>query len=225
LHFTALSFDAALNALCNPASEVSSHYLIKATGEVFQLVDDHYKAWHAGKSFWQGETALNDSSIGIEIDNLGNNDFTPQQLSSCIELCESLKKRYNIDPSCIIGHSDIAPDRKIDPGIFFNWQKLADHSLGIWPSEEHFGFSEILLNFGEQGKEVESLQQNLRQLGYKIDMTGKFDSQTNFVVRAFQSHFNPAIIQEKGIEFYLDYSSKYSWDSVSDKILRDLLSP
>lgn len=224
LHYTELPLGEALRRLCDPIAEVSSHYLLGASGEIFQLVDDADKAWHAGKSFWKGEEALNDNSIGIEIDNLGNGDFTPEQMSSCIELCNLLSKRYNIDPSRVIGHSDIAPDRKIDPGIFFNWQKLADNGLGIWPSMEYSSSAEVLLNFGDTGKKVEKMQQNLKLLGYKIDITGKFDDQTNCVVRAFQSHFNPAVIRKKGINFYQDYSSKYSWDRSSDQILEDLLN-
>lgn len=137
IHYTAMSFEGALKALCNKETKVSSHYLIKASGEIFQLVDDSLAAHHAGISFWKGVSSLNHSSIGIELDNMGNTKFALPQMDKCIELCKKLVTSYNIPKQNIIGHSDIAPNRKIDPGIYFDWKYLAKDNLGIWPGALH----------------------------------------------------------------------------------------
>jgi len=112
LHYTEIPLEDALAKLTDPESEVSAHYLIKEDGEVLQLVDDYKIAWHAGKSSWKNFTHLNSYSLGIEIDNPGTSEFSAIQMQSCIELCSYLVNKHNINSSNVIGHSDVAPDRK-----------------------------------------------------------------------------------------------------------------
>lgn len=131
LHYTEMSFEDAVERLCSPKYEVSAHYLIHKNGEIFQLVNDEDIAWHAGVSYWRGKERLNQNSIGIEMDNLGNTPFTEAQYDSLISLCKELMKKHKIPAENVIGHSDIAPDRKVDPGIFFDWQKLAREGIGM----------------------------------------------------------------------------------------------
>lgn len=222
IHFTEMSFDGALTRLTDNISEVSAHYLIQNTGEIFRLVEDSKVAWHAGESYWQGQEKLNQTSIGIELDNLGVGAFPPIQIQSCINLCKHLKQLYDIPIINFIGHSDVAPDRKIDPGIFFNWCEFATHGLGIW--HDYFPHeSKILYKFGDFNKEILTLQSKLNKIGYKIYENSSFDIQTNYVIRAFQSKFYPKIILNKGVEFYKNKDSLYEWDTVSEEILNKLL--
>lgn len=222
IHYTEMPFKDALQKLTSKDAGVSAHYLIKEDGEIFRLVNDDKIAWHAGVSSWYGQESLNSNSIGIELDNLGNCIFAEKQMQSCIELCKFLSKKYDIQPQNIIAHSDVAPSRKIDPGIFFDWQLLADNGLGIRYSRKPRG-SKILFNFGEANSKIKVLQQKLAKLGYKIDEGSIFDPQTNYVVRAFQAKYNPELIRLKGLDFYRDPQSIYSWDSGSDIILDELI--
>ena len=225
VHFTQMPFDTALSRLIDKESEVSAHYLIKENGEIFQLVADDKIAWHAGQSFWKGDSALNQNSIGIELDNLGNNEFSPEQINSCLTLSKILVEKYDIPLVNFIGHSDVAPDRKIDPGIFFDWRFFANNNLGLWhdiPELEYLKYKE-LYRFGDKGEMIRKLQHNFARIGYKIEESSNFDMQTNYVIRAFQSKFYPQIIHKKGLDFLSDLGSIYSWDSVSDKMLMQLI--
>ena len=227
LHYTEIPLQDALARLISAKSEVSAHYLIKKDGEVLQLVDDYKIAWHAGKSSWKNFTHLNRHSLGIEIDNSGISEFSAIQIESCIELCLYLVNKHNINPASVIGHSDVAPDRKIDPGIFFDWQMLAKQGLGCWHNLEYSQelANKILYKFGQEGKKIAKLQQDLRKLGYKINISGKIDIQTNNVIRAFQAHFCPKLIWNKGgINFYRNLENIYEWDSFSEEVLQKLLS-
>lgn len=223
VHFTEMLFEEALEKLTDEKSKVSAHYLIKEDGEIFQLVSDDYIAWHAGKSLWHGKEALNENSIGIELDNLGTCEFTEAQMNACIKLSKKLISKHNINPRNFIGHSDVAPDRKIDPGIFFDWELCAKNNLGIWHDMPNPTSSKILYNFGESGDDIKNLQSNLEKLGYTIKTTGIFDQQTNFVVRAFQSKFYPHSILTKGVEYYFNQNSIYPWCSFSESILHKIL--
>ena len=224
VHFTEMTFDDALGKLIDSASKVSAHYLIKEDGEIFQLVDEIKIAWHAGKSSWRGASSLNQNSIGIELDNLGNCKFKEPQMQSCIELSKFLMNKYNIAAENFIAHSDVAPARKIDPGIFFDWELCAKNNLGIWHNLHAPKDSKKLFALGDQGVGIKQLQQNLRKLGYELEITSVFDMQTNFVVRSFQSKFYPEIIHQKGVDFYIDDNSQYIWCSFSELILQKLLS-
>lgn len=223
LHFTEMSFEGALARLCDKNSEVSAHYLIKENGEIFQLVQEKNIAWHAGKSSWHGKEKLNQNSIGIELDNLGNKAFSKAQMDSCIELCKALSAVYNIPKENFIGHSDVAPERKIDPGIFFNWELLYREGFGIWPTIKPSSLNVILYEFGAIGENIGKIQSKLKKLGYNIEITETFDQQTNYVIRAFQSKFCPYTIKELGLEYYGNLDSKYSWDLHSDNVLNALV--
>lgn len=183
IHYTEMTFQGALDRLCDPVAKVSAHYLIKEDGQIFQLVDDSKRAWHAGNSYWNGYDGLNDRSIGIELDNDGIEPFSESQIESCIKLCKYLKEKYAIERNNIIGHSDIAPDRKIDPGQFFPWKLLSKYGLGIdIPTESKLGSKKL------HNSPIE-IQKALSKIGYKIYATGEFDEQTNFAIRAFLLHF------------------------------------
>lgn len=221
LHYTEMTFDAAMAKLCDPAAEVSAHYLIHKNGDIYCLVDDENIAWHAGKSSWKSIEKLNLHSIGIEIDNSGNEIFTDAQMQSCVELCHDLREKYKIERNCIIGHSDIAPNRKWDPGIFFNWRLLQENEIGI-EHEIHFdGESyDVIFSNSDSGDGVTMLQEKLRGIGYNIQVSGIFDEQTNWAVRAFQSHFAQKAIWHRGGEVYFkDSKSLFPWDKYSEMVL------
>jgi len=224
LHYTEMIFENAIAKLCDQAAKVSCHYLVKESGEIFQLVEDEMRAWHAGTSAWGGKVALNDYSIGIEIDNLGNHPFTEQQMVSCIELCKFLVDKHKIKPWNIIGHSDIAPSRKLDPGLYFDWNRLAAANLGMFPKK----YVELdSLEESPQITQAESvalLQMNLAKLGYNVKPTGLFDAQTNCVIRAFQAHFCQANLLMRGMNLYRDLDSQYCWDAESQQKLDALLN-
>lgn len=223
IHYTEMNDEAAIAKMCDPAAGVSCHYLIKASGEIIRLVKDEYAAWHAGSSYWQGLEQLNDHSIGIELDNLGCRPYTLIQMNNCLELCQQLIQLHNIPPANILGHSDISPDRKIDPSPFFDWSYLAKHNLGLWHDVD---VSEVdakpLFNFGDSSPAILMLQNDLKKLGYRVATNGIFDQQTNYVIRAFQAHFYPQLIQKLGMDFYWDNNAKYCWDTMSGQILRSL---
>lgn len=134
LHYTAMeSAEAALQRLCDPESEVSAHYLIANDGRVWQLVDDTERAWHAGQGSWGGLGDINSRSIGIELDNTGMHPFAEPLMQALEELLPQLMSRWNIPPERVIAHSDMAPERKSDPGPRFDWRRLALRDLSIWP--------------------------------------------------------------------------------------------
>jgi len=142
-------------------------------------------------------------------------------MDSCIELCRVLQKKYNLASHNILGHSDIAVDRKWDPGIFFDWNLLQKNKIGIeFKTSSDLEKNEIIFTKGDSGEEVLSLQKQLSKLGYKIDLTGIFDEQTNCVIRAFQAHFVQESIHEKGgIEYFHNLNSVFEWDQNSKIIL------
>jgi len=185
LHYTEMLFDDAMDRLCDQNAKVSAHYLIKKTGEIYNLVPDQYRAWHAGKSYWKGLEKLNDHSIGIEMDNMGDEPFVKEQMDSCIALCHFLMKKHDISRENVIGHSDIAPDRKIDPGVFFDWQLLDRNGIGI-PCKHH---SKNHSKHHISHMNMSAKQRYLQDMGYKIEVTNANDAQTQYVMRAFESHF------------------------------------
>ncbi|MBP7190363.1 MAG: N-acetylmuramoyl-L-alanine amidase [Rickettsiaceae bacterium] len=183
IHHTRIPFKESVARLCSKEAKVSAHYIIKNDGKIFQLLEDDMRAWHAGQSYWRGISALNDRSIGIELDNNGNEPFATKQIESCINLCKLLKERYSIDRNNIIGHSDIAPTRKIDPGPYFPWDLLDRENLGIAiPSSTSTSHAIEPLS-------PLQIQTALSKIGYKVELTGILDEQTNFVIRAFILHF------------------------------------
>ncbi|RYI01351.1 MAG: N-acetylmuramoyl-L-alanine amidase, partial [Acetobacteraceae bacterium] len=134
LHYTAMpSCAAALERLCDPAAEVSAHYLIDEGGAVLSLVDESARAWHAGAGEWGGKADVNSRSIGIEMANSGREPFAERQMAALERLLGGVMQRHGIGPGAVIGHSDMAPDRKGDPGARFDWRRLALQGLAVWP--------------------------------------------------------------------------------------------
>jgi len=137
LHYTAMaSARAALERLCDPAAEVSAHYLVGRCGTVWQMVDEARRAWHAGAGTWGGQDDINSRSIGIELDNTGTCPFTEPLMTALEDLLAGILKRHAIPPQSVIGHSDMAPARKMDPGPRFDWRRLACRGASVWPAPE-----------------------------------------------------------------------------------------
>ena len=150
LHHTVLPRAAALERLCDPAAEVSAHWLIDRTGELYALVDEARRAWHAGAGAWGTVTDVNSRSIGIELEGDGT-DFAEPQMAALLDLLGGVLERHCIHPARVIGHSDMAPGRKTDPGPGFDWKGLADAGLSVWPqarTELPDGTDAALLRFG-----------------------------------------------------------------------------
>lgn len=195
LHYTGMeSGQAALDWLCSSDSHVSAHYFIDEDGGIIQSVREECRAWHAGKSFWQGETDINSRSIGIEIVNpgpvAGFPDFLGGQIEAVIDLCGDILTRHPIPAERVLAHSDIAPGRKIDPGEKFPWAQLSESGIGVWldPAPIRGG---RFFQTGDQGEPVEALQAMLGRYGYDVDLSGHYDAKTEQVVAAFQRHFRP----------------------------------
>ena len=195
LHYTAMdTAKAACDWLCARESEVSAHYLIDENGEIFQLVLEKDRAWHAGQSSWQGGTDINSRSIGIEIANQGHEGGCPiypdAQMRSVLELSKSIIARYHIDAKSVLAHSDIAPLRKRDPGEWFSWEMLSNHGVGHYRAPSPITGGRYFMR-GESGQPIEALQSMLGLYGYGVDVNGQFDELTEAVVIAFQRHFRP----------------------------------
>jgi N-acetylmuramoyl-L-alanine amidase len=133
---TSNNVEHALKTLTDPAREVSAHYLIGRDGTLYQLVDENRRAWHAGASYWGGNTDLNSASIGIELDNTGDEPYAEAQFTRLINLLKDLRERYRIPAANILGHGDVAPRRKVDPGRYFPWEHLAKEGFGLWCDQE-----------------------------------------------------------------------------------------
>ncbi len=192
LHYTGMkNGPEALARLCDPEARVSSHYMVEEDGRIFRLVAEERRAWHAGRSFWKGEEGVNHASIGIEIVNPGHEfgyrPFPEAQIAAVIALLGDIRTRWEIEDSRILGHSDVAPARKQDPGELFPWQRLAEAGHGVW-AEADPAPGEPLAE-GAEGVGVFALQAGLTRLGYDCAPTGKFDQTTREVVTAFQRHW------------------------------------
>lgn len=201
LHYTDMpSAEAALRRLCDPLAEVSAHYLIDEAGTIHRLVPEARRAWHAGKSHWRGIEGLNAVSLGIELANpghsLGYRAFPPAQTAALIALARDIVARHAIPPRNVVGHSDIAPERKLDPGELFDWRALAAQGIGLWPEpvSETTVAPFALLSEGDQGPRVSALRTALARYGYGLGQDDRFGPHTASVVRAFQRHFRPARI-------------------------------
>ena len=199
LHYTGMPMTAeALERLCSPASKVSAHYLVCEDGRVVQMVQENRRAWHAGVSFWAGETDINSCSIGIEIANPGHDygypDFPTRQIAAVTALCRGIATRYTVTPPRVLAHSDVAPSRKQDPGEKFPWHALYESGVGHWVEPAPIGKSGAVLALGDRSDAVTALQEALSQYGYGIAVNGNYDTVTHDVVAAFQRHFRPARI-------------------------------
>lgn len=193
LHYTGMpTAEGALSWLRRPESQVSSHYFVHEDGTVLQLVPEEYRAWHAGKSIWHGETDINSLSIGIEIANAGHPgglpDFSEKQIDAVIELCRDCGQRWSVAPERVLAHSDVAPGRKVDPGEKFPWDLLHRGGVGHWVEPTSI-IGGRFFQRGDCGQPIEALQSMLSLYGYGTEITGEFSEKTEGDVAAFQRHF------------------------------------
>jgi N-acetylmuramoyl-L-alanine amidase len=195
LHYTGMTdAEAAVRWLTCPESRVSCHYLIDGDGGIVQMVPERLRAWHAGEASWAGVRDINSCSIGIEIHNPGighgYEPFGEAQMVAVVALCQDIVKRRGIRPERVLGHSDVAPLRKDDPGELFDWRRLWQAGVGHWVPPEPLG-DDIGLGLGDEGPRVSWLQSTLSDYGYGLDASGTYDRATERVVMAFQRHWRP----------------------------------
>ncbi|EWY37516.1 N-acetylmuramoyl-L-alanine amidase [Skermanella stibiiresistens SB22] len=188
VHYTGMPTGAlALERLCDPAAQVSAHYLVDEDGTVFSLVPEDRRAWHAGVGFWRGERDINSRSVGVELVNPGHEwgyrPFPATQMDAFADLARGILDRHGISPHRVLAHSDIAPSRKEDPGELFDWRGLAARGIGFWPEpdarDEGPGYA-----FAEA-------QTLLARFGYEVPATGVPDAPTRVAATAFQRRFLP----------------------------------
>lgn len=194
-HYTGMDTgDAALERLIAEEFKVSAHYLVYEDGKIVQMVPEDKRAWHAGKGSWSDAPDVNGVSIGIEIANGGHYNGAPEypepQIASVIKLSQDIVKRHKIPPERVLGHSDTAPGRKIDPGEWFPWKRLSENGVGLWVEPEPV-IEGACIASGSKDPDVAKLQADLAEYGYGVNKTGVYDKQTATVVKAFQRHFRP----------------------------------
>tara|TARA_B100000963_G_scaffold337541_1_gene333636 strand:+ start:991 stop:1707 length:717 start_codon:yes stop_codon:yes gene_type:complete len=205
LHYTETKdLSDALDLLTDKRRKVSAHYLIDIDGTIYNLVSETKRAWHAGVSMWQGLEDINSRSLGIEIVNQGekkSNYYPDLQIKALIALIKYLMKKYKIDSNNILGHSDIAPLRKIDPGKYFPWKKLSENMIGLWSN-----YNEIDIPL--ENNEVKLLLKNLKKIGYPlIDLDTKSKNNSK-IIDAFHRHFMPYKVGEEPTITTLEISIK-----------------
>jgi len=194
IHYTGMQSEReSIRRLVNPKSKVSCHYLINRKGKIFNMVKDQNIAWHAGKSMWKKYKNLNKNSIGIELVNRGHKygyqNFTRKQISALVKLCKKLKKKYRIKNKFILGHSDIAPLRKTDPGEKFPWGYLSSKSVGVYPGK---------IRQNEKHKKTDNFKgfyKNLQRIGYRY-LNSKFRKK---IIKNFQRRY-----RQKKVDGILD---------------------
>ena len=190
LHYTDMaSAAAALDRLCDPAAKVSAHYCVDEDGTVYRLVGEARRAWHAGEASWAGAGDINARSVGIELVNPGHScgyrPFPAAQMAALIALAKDVLARHPIPPGRVLGHSDVAPARKRDPGELFDWRALAAAGIGLWP--------EAAAPAGPV-PDIAEIQARLARFGYAVPRHGRHDAETRAVLAAFQRHFRPAAV-------------------------------
>ena len=210
-HYTAAPNGRSLELLTQSQYGVSAHYLVPDAAmpgmenKVYQLVPEEQRAWHAGSSYWQGDRLINASSIGIEIVNLGYPspeenglplmqrqwfDFNTKQMTVVAQLAADIIARHQISPYKVVGHADISPGRKVDPGPKFPWERLyREFNIGAWPEREAIDFYQ---RHAPYRGDISNFQKRLLEYGYEVPQTGVLDTQTQDVMAAFQMHFRPA---------------------------------
>ena len=201
IHYTGMQTETkAINRLMDSNSKVSTHYFIKNNGLIINMIPDNYVSWHAGKSFWKKSRYLNKCSIGIEINNPGHRyrykNFSYKQISSLIKLLKVLIKKYNIKTKNILGHSDIAPNRKIDPGEKFPWKKLAKKKLAYWHKLDEKKikiYRGVKLNASQE----RIFLKNLYRFGYCKIIKMNFKRNRKYLTEAFQRRFRQELINGK----------------------------
>ena len=191
IHYTGMQSEiASIKRLRNSKAKVSCHYFINRKGEITQMVKENKVAWHAGKSKWRNFNNLNDSSIGIELVNKGHEfgyqNFSKNQIASLISLCKFLKKKYMIKKENFLGHSDIAPLRKLDPGEKFPWRRLSKYNLGFW-----YKISEKKNNLISQKKCKNLFFKNIYKIGYRYFKVNQRVKTDKIIIKSFQLHYLP----------------------------------
>jgi len=186
MHYTGMpSVSAALARLCDRAAEVSAHYLVGEDGHIWQLVPEHRRAWHAGRACWRGEPDVNSRSIGVELANPGHawgyRPFPAAQMAAALALAQGIAARHRIPARNVVAHSDVAPDRKEDPGELFPWPAFAAAGIGLWPRP-----CEPIPT-----PPLPEIQTALSAFGYAVAPSGSCDLATRAAVLAFQRHFRP----------------------------------
>jgi N-acetylmuramoyl-L-alanine amidase len=190
LHYTGMPTAAeALDRMCAPEAAVSAHYLVEEDGTVWRLVAEERRAWHAGTAFWAGRQDINGASIGIELANPGHEwgyvPFPEPQMAALETLCQEILRRHPIPSRHVLGHSDVAPQRKRDPGELFPWQRLARAGIGLWP--------DAAVPAAGVPEGVGAVQRLLAAIGYGVPQGGTLDEATRQVVAAFQRHYRPSL--------------------------------
>ena len=198
LHYTGMvSAEAALARMTDARAKVSAHWCIGEDGTLWRLVPEERCAWHAGRSEWRGRRSLNDVSVGIELVNPGHEHgyrpFPTAQMDALVDLARAIVARHPIEPCNVVAHSDIAPTRRQDPGELFDWSRLAQAGIGLWPETgERTAQDRSPLRQGDSGAAVRQQQERLRSVGYGLVADGDFGATTAAVVRAFQRRFRQA---------------------------------
>ncbi|MEH2471243.1 N-acetylmuramoyl-L-alanine amidase [Nitrobacteraceae bacterium AZCC 2299] len=195
LHYTGMpDAEGAITRLCTAGTDVSAHYIVMEDGRIVQTVPEAKRAWHAGIAHWAGEADINSRSIGIEIINRGHDwgypDFPSRQIAAVTTLCRGIMLRHELPAHRVLGHSDVSPSRKKDPGEKFPWHSLANSGVGHWVRPATIVRGESI-KLGAEGERVLALQHALARYGYGIEPNGQYDATTMEVVTAFQRHFRP----------------------------------
>lgn len=203
LHYTVMDLDGSLDRLCDPEFEVSAHYALCPTGGVFPLVDEDRRAWHAGLSHWGGEADINSRSIGIEIVNDGASPFPVPQMDALVRLLDQIRGRWDIPDHRIVGHSDVAPGRKVDPGRRFDWLGLSRSGHGVWPDAVGRG----------EGTCQHTFLQALRDYGYTAQV------EPEVLLDAFRMHFRPwahGALSEADVAAAVNLADRFAVDRTPD---------
>ena len=214
LHYTGMeSGQAAIDRLANADAKVSAHFVVQENGEIIQMVDEDKRAWHAGVSSWNGITDVNSASIGIEIVNGGHDyglpDFPEEQVGAVLWLSKTIVERHDIEARNVVGHSDIAPGRKIDPGEKFPWHLFAAEGIGRWPKNISAD-QRVLFEAGDRDRGISAAQMGLATLGYGAEVTGVMDEKMSALIEAFQRRYRPSKVDGKIDVQTLDIIGKLS---------------
>ncbi len=193
MHYTGMpTGEEAMARMCDASSKVAAHYTVEEDGRVFAHVAEDKRAWHAGVSCWKGEGDVNSRSIGIEIVNPGHEfgyrAFPDAQIGSVIALAKDILSRHTIPPEHVLGHSDVAPGRKEDPGELFPWKRLADAGVGVWLALD------LSIDVHSSPEAISAAQHALRDFGYCIEVDGALTEQIRAVLHAYRQHFDPAAL-------------------------------
>lgn len=196
LHYTGMpTGEAALGRLRDASAKVSAHYLVEENGRIFRLVPEERRAWHAGIGYWRGHRDINARSIGIEIVNPGHEygyrAFPVKQMAAVRDLARDILRRHPIPARNVVAHSDVAPERKEDPGELFDWAYLAGKGVGLWP-KVNVATRRREFAAGERDRAIADAQEKLMKWGYEVPTHGLLDPKTERVLVAFQRHFRPS---------------------------------